>query len=744
MTTRTRVLSPYHPLAWQIAPWRDTSLVMLLSGGSGGGKSRLAAEKGHGFNLRYPGSVGLMVRKTLKAANRSCVPTMWKVIGGVRSGIEWNKADNTFRYPNGSMIYTGGMQDEDQRESVRSIGGDGGVDWIWVEEATALTEQDYNELLARLRHTAAPWRQIILTTNPDAPGHWINQRLIIGREAAVYESVASDNPHLPDSYFDTLKTLTGVQYQRLVLNKWVQAEGVVYDNFSVPDNVTEDAEYNPDWPVVWGVDDGYALGGGKGTESYHPRVFLLAQFTPQGGINVFAEYYKCLEVEEQSIQNVLDLGYPKPEIAYVDSSAAQLKARIWGMGVQTVGATHVVTEGIKNVRRLICDGNNRRLLKIHPRCKQLIDELQSYAYGDSMTSINGERKPLKLNDHGCFVAGTLVETDRGSVPIEDLKAGDYVLTRRGYQEIRVCGVTQIADVITITLNNSYVLTGTPDHPVWTENRGWVNLEDIGIDDIIQVTDSIKDISSCPRKVYLEKRSLSTTVLNTAATPTLQNGPTKFISDRLTRFIAKFGSTITAQSQKAMRFITGTEMLITTRLKILSACLSEIISRNMEKISPLNVENKCVKPCAKSVNMQDRGINQKKAESGIANTLSNMGLAEAHRLIRFAISAVNHMKPSIYHGLAFAPSGAGRQIGERRAQITKPVCVHGVEKISNATALCPQKHALVRVDAVTRVANSAPQIVYNLTVDAVPEYFANGVLVHNCDALRYASYRLRYE
>jgi hypothetical protein len=27
-------------------------------------------------------------------------------------------------------------------------------------------------------------------------------------------------------------------------------------------------------------------------------------------------------------------------------------------------------------------------------------------------------------------------------------------------------------------------------------------------------------------------------------------------------------------------------------------------------------------------------------------------------------------------------------------------------------------------------------VYNLTVEGEPEFFANGVLVHNCDALRY--------
>jgi phage terminase large subunit len=393
-------LAPYAPLNWQLAPLRDKSLVMLLSGGSGGGKSRCAAEKMHAYLLKYPGAVGLAVRKTRKAANLSCVPTLWKVMGGIRSGVEWNKSDNIFTYPNGSVLYTGGLQDEEQRESLRSIGGEGGVDVIWVEEANKLTEKDYNELLARLRHTAADWRQIILTTNPDAPSHWINQRLIIGGEASVYYSVASDNPHLPESYFETLKTLTGTQYQRLVLNRWVQAEGVVYDNFSVDGNVTDEAEYQPNLPVVWGVDDGYAAGAGKGTESYHPRTFLLGQWTGQGGLNIFAEYYRCLEVEETSLHNVLAMPYPSPSVAYVDSSAAQLKGRMMTMGIMAFGATHVVTEGVKKLRGMICDGNGVRLIKIHPRCKELIGEMQSYAYSESAQSVNGERKPAKVNDHG--------------------------------------------------------------------------------------------------------------------------------------------------------------------------------------------------------------------------------------------------------------------------------------------------------------------------------------------------------
>lgn len=397
------LLAPYDPLDWQAAPWRDKSLVLLLTGGAGGGKSRLAAEKIHGFMMKYPGATGLIVRKTREAANRSCVPMLWQsVIGGERSRVTWNKSDNLFTYPNGSTIYTGGMKDEGQREAIRSIGGKGALDIIWAEEANKLTWEDYQELKVRLRGTAASWRQLILTTNPDAPNHWINQKLILGGEAAVYISRANDNPHNPPDYLSILATLTGTQKDRLVDAKWVQGEGVIYDTFSVlPDgNVTTEAEYDPSLPIVWGVDDGYAQGAGPGTESHHPRVFLLGQYTPQGGVNIFAEYYKTLEVEEKSLANVLALPYPRPNVAYVDSSAAQLKTRIQDESIQTAGATHVVTEGIKNVRRLICDGNEVRLLRIHPRCTQLIGELQSYSRGDNTIAVVGEIKPAKKNDHG--------------------------------------------------------------------------------------------------------------------------------------------------------------------------------------------------------------------------------------------------------------------------------------------------------------------------------------------------------
>lgn len=394
----------FHPEPWQEKPYYDQSPILLLTGSAGGGKSRLAGEIVHAFlkNGDTP-ATGLMLRKAREFAHKSLVPFLRQTV--IQKDAEYKKGDMLFQYPNGSVLYVGGMKDDGQRESVRSIGGDGGLDIVWFEEANAFTEQDFNEILGRMRGKARGRTQIILTTNPDAPNHWINQRLIVNGEAAVYYSGAKDNPYNPPEYIDTLEMMTGVQYERLVLGRWVQAEGAIFDNFSIEHNVNDSAEYTPGWPVIWGVDDGYAHGEGPGSAGYHPRVVLLAQVTPQGGVHVFYEYYITGELGEATLEAVLALsteqGWAVPDQVYIDSSAVELRQRFFGRGLYTVPATHPVSEGIKNVRRLIADGHDVRLLTIHPRCQHLIRELQSYRYDENSKVANvGEPKPLKLDDHG--------------------------------------------------------------------------------------------------------------------------------------------------------------------------------------------------------------------------------------------------------------------------------------------------------------------------------------------------------
>ena len=82
MTGKTEYLALYKPLPWQIAPFNDKSPILLLTGSAGGGKSRVAAEKLHAFNLRYPGATTLMLRKAREYAAKSVVPFMSHTVMG--------------------------------------------------------------------------------------------------------------------------------------------------------------------------------------------------------------------------------------------------------------------------------------------------------------------------------------------------------------------------------------------------------------------------------------------------------------------------------------------------------------------------------------------------------------------------------------------------------------------------------------------------------------------------------------
>lgn len=399
-----KYLSPFHPYEWQIAPLMDRSFIVLLEGSAGGGKSRLGNEKAHAFALYYPGATLLLLRKAREYATKSISPFMRHTVQGNDPRINFNKSEHTFEYPNGSMMFVGGMLNDQQREAIRSIGREGRVDFVLMEEATAFTRQDFDELVGRMRGTAAPWVQILLMTNPDGPSHWIYQDLILGKEASVYRSSADMNPANPAHYVHNLSNMKGITGDRLARGLWVAGAGAIYPNFNLDVNCTADARYYPHLPVYWAVDDGFAEGGGPGTATYHPRVILFCQVLPGNRISVFDEYYETGVTEYTTTINAcLARGYAFPEAAYIDSSAAMFAGALRsGSDIYTVGMTHKVEEGIKNLRNLIgSDDTMRRIWVNDAKCPNLVKEMTSYSYDEgSRVARVGEGKPMKVDDHG--------------------------------------------------------------------------------------------------------------------------------------------------------------------------------------------------------------------------------------------------------------------------------------------------------------------------------------------------------
>jgi phage terminase large subunit len=393
---------------WQLPVLMDKSPVLVLDGSTGSGKSRVAAEKLHAFCLKYPKATTIALRKTYESMKNSTLLFLQSEVIGNDPRVRFLKQDHRFEYSNGSVIVVGGMADERQRLQIRSVGITGGVDMVWIEEATALAEEDFNEFPARMRGRAAGWRQIMLTTNPGARKHWINRKLIMGGLKGVvrYQSSTWDNTLNDEEYRESLKLITGVQKLRLVDGLWADNEGAIYDNWS-DRNVNGDiAMFDPNLPIIWGVDDGYK----------HPRVILMAQIKPDGTVCVVGEYCKSLQLFDQTLRDATGM-FGIPSVAIVDPAAASFAAFLNDNGIQTVNADNSVAEGIKTVREYICDGNDVVSFYVHPDCVKTIECIEGYQWSESTALLGGDPKPLKENDDPADAARYLLHTKHGmSIP----------------------------------------------------------------------------------------------------------------------------------------------------------------------------------------------------------------------------------------------------------------------------------------------------------------------------------------
>lgn len=741
----------------QLNAWRDKYKIILLTGSSGGGKSRLAAEKINAYCIKYPKATCLMLRKTRESTANSIVAFMKQtVLEGVQN-VNHLMSASRFEYANGSVLIYGGMKDEKQREHIRSIGGQGGVDMIWIEEASQFSEQDFNELLPRLRHNAADWRQIILTTNPDSPSHWIYQRLIVGGQAHVYTSSARDNPANPRDYLETLALLTGVQKQRLVDGLWVMGEGVVYDMFdanihlvdSPPPNIVRyvvgvDWGFtNPGVMQVWGVDgdnrlclieETYRTGelvtgvnGGEGywllkakeyQERYQPDKFICDPSEP-----AYIESFKRSGLNAIPANNKIRMG--------IDSMMARLKV----VSVEDGG------DGLPRMTfmRGACSEPDESLVRFK-KPASTIDEITIYAWPKATDGRPVKEVPAKINDH-CLIAGTMITTARGSVPIEQVMVGDCVLTRNGYKRVLASGMTNPnIETMTATFDNGIKLTGTGNHRVWIDGSGYIELQALRYGDKIITSDFYERHHQWQHRNVLHSMELYLGVIRNPKT-----GQIGFISRRIQAIrkkalagcIKRFGSLFMEKSQQTMKSIIKIMIRSTMLSKILSVYQPPNIKNCISGSSPNGDVSSLESGWIKLDHLLLHGINRRKEGLGIKFWGPWRGKTE-NLFLWFVNNVDNLLKPLLSTAISsFVPIAVNPLIGASLAWTMR----QDVANIAVPTLLSTsiQNNVIAPIHVVTVVKNENRSAVYDLTVEGAHEFFANGVLVHNSmDCARYVS------
>ncbi len=131
--------------------------------------------------------------------------------------------------------------------------------------------------------------------------------------------------------------------------------------------------------------------------------------------------------------------------------------------------------------------------------------------------------------------------------------------------------------------------------------------------------------------------------------------------------------------------------------------------------------------------QSRGTSQQRDANGIVSTQSK-SMRSGRPLSGRAINAVRRTRPlNEVRGQGSVPTTASHSFADSAAWTTSNGSVEGaVRRLVRGNT--PLSSAVALSVAGTSDAGTAP--VFNLTVEGTPEYYANGVLVHNCDAMRY--------
>lgn len=416
---RQEVVVSYRPLGAARAMFHSQATELLLSGPAGTGKSRANLEKVHLCALKYAGMRGLIVRKTLSSLTATTLVTYREKVLHPLDGVTFFGGSSAeppqFRYPNGSRLLVGGLDNTAKIMSAE-------YDIINVGEATEPTEAAWEDLTTRLRNGVMPYQQIIGDCNPGPPTHWLKRRADRGA-VLMLESRHEDNPRLfrdgawTDEgrvYIARLDALTGVRLKRLRHGIWAAAEGMVYDGWDPALHVIDPFPIPREWPRYWSVDFGYT----------HPFAWAAFAQDPDGRLYRYREIYKTQRLVEDHARDILALTKddPRPRAIICDHDAEDRATLERHLKMSTVAAFKSVSPGIQAVAtRLRMAGDGRpRLFFVRdalaerdvllaeagkPTCTE--EEPEGYIWDISLGRKKGE-EPVKDFDHGLDMCRYLV------------------------------------------------------------------------------------------------------------------------------------------------------------------------------------------------------------------------------------------------------------------------------------------------------------------------------------------------
>ncbi len=257
-------------------------------------------------------------------------------------------------------------------------------------------------------------------------------------------------------------------------------------------------------------------------------------------------------------------------------------------------------------------------------------------------------------EHMCLAKGTLIETSRGQVPVEEVTTEDQVMTRHGYAPVAWAGITGYTDTLVEIETPISVLKVTKEHPVWSEEtKEFVSAQYVGTSLLLKKSRAWESTGSQSRGAVdygVKQKQVTTETLKQVGC---------FIVSSMKHMLEKF--------QQAL--------MCTTKMKTQAITQSAIL-------------------CSSHGQSTQHNMHPEVSFSTFTQTHTKSVLSVVKNLLQLCLAELS---------IALLP--ARQEHGEQTTRITN----------------------------VSEIHTKKAEAVYNLKVvdRYLPEFFANGLLVHNC-------------
>ena len=301
----------------------------------------------------------------------------------------------------------------------------------------------------------------------------------------------------------------------------------------------------------------------------------------------------------------------------------------------------------------------------------------------------------------CLSGDTIIETSSGKKRLDKVKVGDKVFTRNGYKKVTWSGSRGFKKVYSVNFGLGKRIIATGNHRIYTIN-GWKEVDKL-----------LNEETICELKKPLREEY----IIDTQTENTLIISISKKM-ERVGFYIGIFTRKVLEKFLLVFQFIISIKIHSIIKQKILSLYLFQIILKFITKMLLVRLP-------WKQWMILDQGSDIRKKTG---SKEERKGLKQLRKGLKIVLSVVKILYlPMFIKNFVV-------QIVERdliQEIVKKNICAKIAVKNLYHHHITKETHVLVNV-RVSLQQQKEKEEVFDLTVEDCHEYFANGVLVHNCD------------